>query len=398
LVLADGGRKLAYNRLKAEDARAEYPVRIDPTFSDANWVSFGGVPGVDGEVEAAVVDNSGNLYIGGSFTVVGNVIATNIARWNGSSWSALGTGLNSFVDALAVSGTNLYAGGFFNKAGGVTANDVAQWNGSSWSALGSGIVGQVYALAVSGTTLYVGGEFLEVDGVGGVPANYIAQWNGSSWSALGSGMNGPVDALAVSGTTLYAGGFFQIAGSSSAYWIAQWNGSSWSAVGGGLNFPVSALAVSGSTLYVGGGFTTATNSGGATVTVNYIAQWNGSTWSALGAGMNNSVNALAVSGNNNLYAGGDFATAGTNVSAYVAEALFSPSSYNLALTTAGAGTYVITGLGTPNYAYALDLATNLAPPIDWMPQATNTQPGVNLIFTNASAWPEGFYRTRYVPQ
>ena len=64
-MLADGGRKLVYNRLKAEDARgrelpakievlssnrlvvavddvaAEYPVRIDPTFSDANWFSLG---------------------------------------------------------------------------------------------------------------------------------------------------------------------------------------------------------------------------------------------------------------------------------------------------------------------------------------------------------------------
>ena len=30
------------------DAEAVYPVRIDPTFSDANWVSMGGIPGADG--------------------------------------------------------------------------------------------------------------------------------------------------------------------------------------------------------------------------------------------------------------------------------------------------------------------------------------------------------------
>ena len=30
------------------DAEAVYPVRIDPTFSDANWISMGGVPGVHG--------------------------------------------------------------------------------------------------------------------------------------------------------------------------------------------------------------------------------------------------------------------------------------------------------------------------------------------------------------
>ena len=68
--------------------------------------------------------------------------ANNIAQWNGSSWSALGSGMNGWcVSALAVSGSTLYAGGDFTTAGGNAANDIAQWNGSSWSALGSGISG-----------------------------------------------------------------------------------------------------------------------------------------------------------------------------------------------------------------------------------------------------------------
>ena len=43
------------------------------------------------------------------------------------------------VYALAVSGTNLYAGGDFTTAGGVSANYIAKWDGSAWSALGSGM-------------------------------------------------------------------------------------------------------------------------------------------------------------------------------------------------------------------------------------------------------------------
>src|SRR6266702_3842833 len=95
------------------DAEAVYPVRIDPTFSDANWISMGGIPGANGAVSAAVVDGSGNLYIGGSFTLAGDVIANHIAKWNGSSWSALGSGISAplgdpyyggSVSALAVSG------------------------------------------------------------------------------------------------------------------------------------------------------------------------------------------------------------------------------------------------------------------------------------------------------
>ncbi|MEK7684226.1 MAG: hypothetical protein AAB466_02260, partial [Verrucomicrobiota bacterium] len=60
--------------------------------SDANWVSLGGIPGANSTVYAAVTDGSGNLYVGGNFTVIGEVVANRIAKWNGSAWSALGSG------------------------------------------------------------------------------------------------------------------------------------------------------------------------------------------------------------------------------------------------------------------------------------------------------------------
>ena len=289
------------------DAAAVYPVRIDPTFSDANWISMGGVAGVLGHVDAVAVDGTGNVYIGGTLTAAGDTIVNNIAKWDGSRWSALGSGMNNQVSALAVSGSTLYAGGFFTTAGGVTATNIAQWDGSSWSSLGSGINGGVSVLAVSGSTLYVGGGF---SNAGGVAATNIAQWNGNSWSALGSGMNSGVGALAVSGNTLYAAGNFTTAGRVAASCVAKWDGSSWSALGSGISgghddgeggtdpFYVNALAVSGDTLYACGFFTTA---GG--IAANNIAQWNGSSWSALGSGINAELLALAVSGSD-LYVGG----------------------------------------------------------------------------------------------
>src|SRR5437016_9536958 len=108
----------------------------DPTFSDANWISMGGILGTSRFVDAAAVDGSGNLYIGGGFTIVGDVFANRVAKWNGSSWTALGSGLNNTVVALAVSGSDLYAGGEFTTAVGSAANRIAKWNGSSWTALG----------------------------------------------------------------------------------------------------------------------------------------------------------------------------------------------------------------------------------------------------------------------
>ena len=109
-------------------------------------------------------------------------------------------------------------GGLFTAAGGNPASSIAQWNGSSWSALGSGMNRGVYALAVSGGTLYAGGGFTTA---GGSVANYIAQWDGTSWSALGSGLNNVVNALALSGGTLYAGGEFTMAGDKVSAFAAE---------------------------------------------------------------------------------------------------------------------------------------------------------------------------------
>ncbi|OLD81157.1 MAG: hypothetical protein AUI33_01280 [Ignavibacteria bacterium 13_1_40CM_2_61_4] len=38
-------------------------------------------------------------------------------------------------------GSDVYAGGYFTTAGGSAANSIAKWNGSSWTALGAGISG-----------------------------------------------------------------------------------------------------------------------------------------------------------------------------------------------------------------------------------------------------------------
>ena len=331
-----GGRRLVYHRLhitdaagqvlagtlaaadahtltiRVADAAAHYPLTIDPTISDADWQVWNpGLPGANGTVNAMAYDSTGSrLYVGGSFTAIGTVLANRIAQWDGSAWSALGSGLNNQVYALAVSGTGLYVGGVFTSASGSPVNRIARWDGSTWSALGSGLNNTVNALAVSGTDLYVGGWFTTA---GSSPASRIARWNGSTWSALGSGLSSAVNALAVSGTDLYVGGAFSTAGGSAANHIAQWNGSTWSALGSGLNNTVYALAVSGPDLYVGGWFTTA---GGSVA--NHIAQWNGSTWSALGSGLDNWVNALAVSGTD-LYVGGAFSTAGGSAANRIAK-------------------------------------------------------------------------------
>jgi len=303
-------------------------------------------------VRALAVSASGDLLVGGEFgDVGGDPTGDHIAKWDGSTWSALGSNgagdgaLNWSVEALAVSGSDLYVGGAFDNAAGVaTADFVAKWDGSGWSSLGSNVAGTdgalagyVDALAVSGSDVYVGGYFENADGI--PEADWVAKWDGVNWSALGSNgasdgaLGSRVAALAVSGSDLYVGGFFRgAAGIPTAEYVAKWNGSTWSALGsnvagtGGalasLYSGVTALAVSGSDLYVGGYFRDAAGIAAG----DYVAKWNGSAWSALGSNvagtdgaMTNYVQAFAVSGSD-LYVGGWFANAAAIAKAdYVAK-------------------------------------------------------------------------------
>jgi len=161
--------------------------------------------GGDGEddpgVHALAVDSSGNVYVGGGFTTAGDVPAENVAKWDSTAWSALGTGIGGTtkwprVSAVAAGGSgSVYAGGNFTTAGGVEVNYIAKWDGVTWSALGTGMDDDVWALTVDSLgDVYAGGYFTTA---GGVAANYIAKWDGTAWSTVGTGTDSGVRALAL---------------------------------------------------------------------------------------------------------------------------------------------------------------------------------------------------------
>ncbi len=264
----------------------------------STWNSLG--TGMSGTVGTIIVSGS-NVYAGGQFSTAGGNAANFIALWDGSSWSALGSGTNATVGAFSITGTDVYVGGAFTQAGTGSASRLARWNGSSWNAVGnSGFNNIIRAITISGSDVYVGGDFTNAGG--NSSADYIVRWDGSSWNALGSGLNNTVFAITVSGSDVYVGGGFTDAGgNSSADYIARWDGTTWNALGSGLNDTVFAIAVSGSNVYVGGNFTDA----GGNTSADFIARWNGSSWNAMGSGWNDSVISIAISGSN-VYAGGNF--------------------------------------------------------------------------------------------
>ena len=315
-------------------------------WNGTTWSDLAG--GMNSNVSSLAVFDDGlgggpALYAGGGFTTAGGVDATRIAKWDGQTWSPLGSGTSDEPSVMRVfddgsgGGPALYAGGWFSTAGGLPVNYIAKWDGEAWSALAGGMsegpYTVVYALAVfddgsgGGAALYAGGTF---GTAGGVPARRIAKWDGVEWSPVGTGMDNFVHTLAVvdsgsgEGPSLCAGGSFAEAGDVSAWCIAEWDGATWSPLGRVMNDRVRALAVlddrrrDGEDLYAGGSFQTA---GG--LRVNNVAGWDGSSWSALGNGVDGTVYALGTFDDSSgegcsLYAGGDFRTAGETSAKFIA--------------------------------------------------------------------------------
>ncbi|MCK7460968.1 MAG: hypothetical protein MZU84_02300 [Sphingobacterium sp.] len=76
-----------------------------------------------------------DLYVAGDFSAIQGVNAKSIAKWNGSTWSAVGSGTDGMVHSLLLVNGSVYAGGHFSCSGGIRANSIAKWDGTNWSGL-----------------------------------------------------------------------------------------------------------------------------------------------------------------------------------------------------------------------------------------------------------------------
>ena len=301
-----------------------------------NWQAVGG--GLTNRVFAFLTLPNGDLLAGGDFlNAGGNPDADYLARWNGTQWLPMGItssgyGINGPVRCLALdrNGDLLVAGSFENAGSSSNLNTwrIARWDGTTWQAVGTGLRGNssgcsssnycgVYAMTIaSNGDIIVGGAFS--DGGGNPQADNIARWDGSTWQAYGSGLNNSVRTLALTATgELVVGGEFTASNGSTPTAlnsIARWNGTLWSALGPGAPqnlADVRALTIArNGDIIFGSSFA---NAGGAPNT-RCIARWNGTSIQALGTGLDNTtgpqVLALATLRNGDILVGGNFAFVG----------------------------------------------------------------------------------------
>ena len=289
--------------------------RWDGTETGA-WLPMGAglAASLEDEVYALVVLPSGEVVAGGDFSVVGPVFSTNVARWDGVVWSALGQGVTGIVYSLAaLPNGNLAAGGSIVRVGDIFVGGIARWNGSTWSAFASA-AGLELKLGVRSIVGLAGGDML-VGGTlrfyGGASATGIARWsaaNGGSWTVPGAGIGGTVlSALSMPDGGIIAAGYFTRAGNATVSNIARFDGGepgTWATLSSGTNGDVCAFAVLPSgDLVAAGEFTSILST-----PANHVAIMRGDIWSPLGLGIENPIAALAV------LHGGDVAAASNRAS------------------------------------------------------------------------------------
>lgn len=194
---SDGALYAAFRDGASSDSAILYVSRRTPIGWDRLNPAGSGFPAgnfLPDDVQLLMADVGGDdqLFIYGAFTTAdGNPIA-GIARWNGTAWASLGSGLTASTtpdafraNAVAFddgSGQKIFVAGTFSAAGGVsTPQGVATWDGVAWSnasaGLGAVASSESYRFFVSGNAIFAMKR-------GGFSGDTVYRWNGSLWNPV----------------------------------------------------------------------------------------------------------------------------------------------------------------------------------------------------------------------
>lgn len=335
-------------------------------------------PLCSGQTDGYIMDfirHNNDIYACGSITKIGGTPVGSVAKWNGTTWQAVGsftewvhklesinndlyaTPYNTTTDSnhlykwdgsqwqkyakgFYLTNTNLgmhyasslydvveYNGqlvvcGEFDVAGGKLINGIATWDGTNWNGLGTGLADPMngsniypHKMLVQGNDLYVVGAFKKANGI---TVNGIARWDGTQWHAMGSGFNSAVYGIEEYMGSLYACGEFTKSGTDDVYSIAKWDGAKWVSADISLTTDVPGykafghtLKTIGNALYIAGGFDKCIDGNSQLVAGNNVLEYDGSFWHDIDGGTNSDAEGIIDYGNGQVLFGGGFDKAGT---------------------------------------------------------------------------------------
>jgi len=252
-----------------------YYVNKNPYLLKWNGTSWDTTATTDGGFFDLYNDGDSVLYAVGTFGILNSMAVSNIARFDGVTWSGFGSTIwagGGASCAFRYQGQMYFGGTFYDAANGIWR--ITKWDGTNWNAVGGGItwsLGAAFCMEEYNGELYVGGYMIAA---AGNPGNYIARWNGTSWSQVGGGIwNGQVFNLKAFNGNLWAVGQFDEAGGIPASYVARYDGLDWCAVGVFDNV-IGAIEVHNNELYIGGNFWTVDGD-----SVNKVVRWIGGNFS-----------------------------------------------------------------------------------------------------------------------
>jgi adhesin/invasin len=336
-----------------QDARAIYPLRVDPTIQQtAELTAADG--GADEFLGTSVALSGSTIVAGAPYHTVGSngdQGAVYVYTLSGGSWTqtaeltAADGGTDDFLGySVAVSGSTIVAGAPGHAVGpnsGQGAVYVYTLSGGSWTqtaeltaADGSAGDDLGTAVALSGSTIAAGAPYHAVGSDAGQGAAYVYTLSGGGWSqtaeltaADGSAGDDLGFAVAVSGSTLVAGAPGHAVGSNiyqGAAYVYTLSGGVWAqsaeltaADGGAFDVLGVSVALSGSTIVAGAPFhTVGSNANQGAV---YVYTFSGGAWAqsaeltAADGGVADFLGySVALSGST-LVAGAPYHTVGSNI-------------------------------------------------------------------------------------
>jgi hypothetical protein len=157
------------------------PVKNIARWNGQSWSDVGGGLDYTGATTVSSMRKYNNsLYAGGTFSKAGSAAVSNLAAWDGTQWASAGGGvkagalLTASVAALTVYKNQLAVAGSYSSSGGISTSNISLWNGSSWTALSTGTNSTVSALAALDDSLYAGGLFTFA---GNQFIPFVAKWS-----------------------------------------------------------------------------------------------------------------------------------------------------------------------------------------------------------------------------
>jgi PKD repeat protein len=168
---------------------------IVSTYNGFTWDEVGSGFSASSKV-SSIAFYDGNIYVAGDFSMDNGVDAAfnYVAKWDeaNSRWVPVANGSVSggSVSKLYVYGGKLFAGGDFDDLGSAGNNNLASWDGTSWSLVGTGIS----SATLANTSPHIVTSLIEYDGklivagkftdAGGILLQNIASWDGTNWAYL----------------------------------------------------------------------------------------------------------------------------------------------------------------------------------------------------------------------